>query len=432
MSDASLPRSGSPDPQDDIVGGRVIEYVRGLRLHARKKQVMFYLKFENDSEEEWESLEDLEDSNDLDMSKIYNFQSTIDHLNKLARLNFTPQQFSQAEEEGQDEYEVEQVLGVMVGPSSKSIEYYIKWRGWDHSYNNWEVDSACSCPDFTGPYEDAVAKLAQTFKIKKQKAKVRKRPASPRSNRSQARKTPQRAAKAQERVVVENDKEEDYGSESDLGESPPPSKRPGPKSRTLSLTGSLKSFAIPSPRKKPGPKSKTMNVTSVGSPNNAGISSPMKKQQGSNGSSTEQQPSASGDPSSSGRASSQSAPNSSKKVVANKPKYPIGMVTCGEWEPKDSDESSTDDEVDMAYLSGLHKVENEDLPVTSNEAERTNEAPPAKKRPGPRSLTMPKSVRSQARLDDFYDGEFFNNTSSKRCDKANSFDDASDSSSTEY
>ena len=53
-------------------------------------------------------------------------------------------------EDGSLEYEVERILDSRVikrGKKSVHTEYYIKWLGYDHSYDSWEPKANLHCPD---------------------------------------------------------------------------------------------------------------------------------------------------------------------------------------------------------------------------------------------------------------------------------------------
>ena len=52
-------------------------------------------------------------------------------------------------EDGSLEYEVERILDSrVIKRGKKSVtEYYIKWLGYDHSYDSWEPEANLHCPD---------------------------------------------------------------------------------------------------------------------------------------------------------------------------------------------------------------------------------------------------------------------------------------------
>ena len=49
------------------------------------------------------------------------------------------------------DYEVEKILGKRI--ENGSLQYFIKWKGYDESWNTWEPDDNLECPDRVAEYE---------------------------------------------------------------------------------------------------------------------------------------------------------------------------------------------------------------------------------------------------------------------------------------
>jgi len=203
------------DDDDNDNSDWEIDAILGVKKNLRKKDVEFLVQWKNKpaSKNSWE----MKDEEKMTDEMLDPFADAIEHL--LNKRTLDDDEEVEDKALGQDEYVVEDILGVQFNADFDRVEYFIKWEGWDNQFNNWEPEENLNCPDFLKFFETAAKHLKTTFGRPKKSKK-----AGPKSRTSSSK------------------------PRYDSDEEAPAKKRPGPKSKTI-----LSSV------KKPGPKSKTLN-----------------------------------------------------------------------------------------------------------------------------------------------------------------------------
>lgn len=218
-----------------------VEKILGVKRNLRKKKVECLIKWKSkpNNKNSWEELDRIPaDKRDL----LDPFDDAIDRL-QANRRSLDDEEFEEKEME-QDEYVVEDILGIQWSLENARLEFFIKWDGWDNSYNNWEPEENLSCPELQEFFIHAGNHLKEMYCNSLTPSRGR---AAPKSRK--------------------------YASSESEDDEPSPPKRPGPKSKTKlepakragpkskTSTSAIKPLASDSeddaPKAKPGPKSKT-------------------------------------------------------------------------------------------------------------------------------------------------------------------------------
>lgn len=250
-----------PSEMSDIEETFEVEAVAGIKKNFRKKTVEVYIKWKGQprSKSSWE---DLDGANCEEL--LEPFKKGIKRLKGQIKLD--PDSEDETEEPlEKDTYEVEDVIGVMWDFDYGGIMYYIKWKGWENKWNNWEPEDNVSCPVFTDFFQESADFLRDKYGKKKRPPKRRFTPETSTSAPSAGTVTPE---------VSDSDDDE------------PVSRRPGPKSAKKAGPKSKTAAPGPASSKRPGPKSVTSkpgpkSVTSRPGPKSATSKpGPMSKKAG--------------------------------------------------------------------------------------------------------------------------------------------------------
>jgi hypothetical protein len=88
--------------------------------------------------------------------KIHNiFHASVLHPCKQTSIN--PNQYEEPTPKlvgGQEEYEVEQILGTRRSGRSKALQYLIQWKGYSTAHDPWEPATGVHAPDLVKEYYD--------------------------------------------------------------------------------------------------------------------------------------------------------------------------------------------------------------------------------------------------------------------------------------
>lgn len=134
-------------------------------------------------ESTWEPIGNIHDNNAL-----VHFQPLLDKI-----AEFKPSKGGGAGKKKQpklakkseQEYEVEELLGIWYDHEDDVIRYQIKWKDYPFSQNTWETEAnLTSCSDFIEPLTDAIEYLQKTFmKDTTSKSTTAKRPTGRRAGK---------------------------------------------------------------------------------------------------------------------------------------------------------------------------------------------------------------------------------------------------------
>lgn len=148
-----------------------VEAVAGIKMNFRKKIVEIYVEWKG-QERNQSSWEDLDGANCEVLLKP--FKKGIKRLRGQVKPHDSFLDISQEEEEEpleKDLYEVEDVVGVMWDFDYDGIMYYIKWKGWENKWNNWEPEHNVTCPVFTDFFKESADFLRNKYGEKKKAPK---------------------------------------------------------------------------------------------------------------------------------------------------------------------------------------------------------------------------------------------------------------------
>jgi len=238
-----------------------VEKIYGVKRNLRKKKVECLIKWKGKpaSKNSWEELDRVpSDKRDL----LEAFDEAIERLNENKRSFDDEDDFEDKEME-QDEYVVEDLLGIQWSLENKRVEYFIKWDGWDNSYNNWEPEENMYCPDMIKFFRDSANHLNKTFGGSSAKKPPRSGPKSKRQA-SDSENTDDDSPPPKKRAGPKSRTSGSAPTPSSSKPGPASSKRPGPKSMTVVSNDSDDEDEAPTPAKRPGPKSKTLSVRKPG------------------------------------------------------------------------------------------------------------------------------------------------------------------------
>lgn len=239
----------APRPDDDEAWDA--EHILGVKKNLRKKTVELLVKWKGkpNSKNNWETIASV---NGLTEDMTEPFDEAIETLKKNKRTDLDEE--VEDKEMGQDEYVVEDILGIQWNADYRRLEYYIKWEGWDNQYNNWEPESNCDCDDLIAPFRSSADHLKSTYGPKnagRKRAGPKSRTVKPASDIESDDEPVEKKRPGPKSKTVASKRP---GPKSRTEAKPEPAKRPGPKSRT--------SAPGPASSKKPGPKSRTIKADS--------------------------------------------------------------------------------------------------------------------------------------------------------------------------
>ena len=253
--------TGSDDEGGDDTRQWEVDAILGVKKNLRKKKIEALVKWKGarNDKNSWEQMDQITAPDYLKP-----FKETIAYLEGKLKLELEEGEPEEKNMES-DEYEVEDVIGIQWSLDNRQLEYFIKWKGWDNSFNNWEPEENMSAPDLLKPYEKSAEFLSGKH--------------APKGRRG--RKPGFSSIKKKPKYADSDDEDDDYKAkkESDDDDSddgrkgkkkPGPrsktAKKPGPKSKTASKPG-------PASSKKPGPASKTSSKPGPASAKKAGPAS---------------------------------------------------------------------------------------------------------------------------------------------------------------
>jgi hypothetical protein len=100
--------------------------------------------------------------------KSYAFARTY-----YTRRNKSSKPVPSADSFSDEEYEVESILGKRFAKSHRRFEYFIKWAGYDDSYNTWEPKENLNCPVLLQSFEESWSNRSERVKKNTLDNKVR-------------------------------------------------------------------------------------------------------------------------------------------------------------------------------------------------------------------------------------------------------------------